>query len=198
MSEVSRIGILVFDDVEELDFVGPLEVFGMAVRLQQKGEVSIVGHDSRTVRCRHGLQVIADELLSDCADFDLFIVPGGLGARTHAVKSKPILDFIRRQPGMVASVCTGSLVLAAAGVLDGKEATTHHTAFDMLRAHPGVVVREGRRMTMHERVWTSAGISAGIDMSLALVAHLWGPSLADEISTAMEWRGAPGGDSKRI
>ncbi len=198
MREVDRIGILVFDDVEELDFVGPLEVFGMAVRLREKGAVSIVGHDSRKVRCRYGLQVVAHELISDCADFDLLIVPGGLGARTHAVKSKPILDFIRRQQGIVASVCTGALVLAAAGLLEGKEATTHHTAYDMLRAHPGVVVREGPRMTIHERVWTSAGISAGIDMSLALVADLWGRSLADEISTAMEWRGASESDWNKL
>ena len=187
MTHVDRIGILVFDDVEELDFVGPLEVFGMAVRLRQRGEVAIVAHGSRSVRCRYGLRVVADELLPECADFDLTIVPGGLGARTHAVKSAPILDFIRRQTGVVASVCTGALVLAAAGLLEGKEATTHHTAFDSLRAYPRVMVREGVRTTVNERVWTSAGISAGIDMSLALVAHLWGQPLADEISTAMEW-----------
>jgi len=191
MIDVNRIGILVFDDVEELDFVGPLEVFGMAARLRKKGDVSIVGHDAKMVRCRHGLQVIVHEQLSECADFDLFIVPGGLGARTYAVQSKPILDFIRRQPGIVASVCTGALVLAAAGLLEDKEATTHHTAFDMLRAYQRVVVREGKRLTKHARVWTSGGISAGIDMSLALVAHLWGQALADEISTAMEWRGTP-------
>ncbi len=189
MAEVDRIGILVFDDVEELDFVGPLEVFGMAVRLRKRGEVKIVAHDSREVRCRHGLRIVAHELLPHCEDFELLIVPGGLGARTHAAKNEPILDFIRRQPGIVASVCTGALVLAAAGLLDGKEATTHHTAYEMLRAYSSVAVREGPRMTTSDWIWSAAGVSAGIDMSLALVAQLWGRELADEIIRDLEWQG---------
>jgi transcriptional regulator GlxA family with amidase domain len=187
VADVDRIGILVFDDVEELDFVGPLEVFGMAVRLRQSGEVRIIAHGSREVRCRHGLQIVAHDLLPDCGNFDLLIVPGGLGARIHASKSKPILDLVRQQTGVVASVCTGALVLAAAGILAGKEATTHHSAFELLRAYPEVIVVEGQRATMNGRIWTAAGISAGVDMSLRLVAHLWGDELAAEIAEAMEW-----------
>jgi transcriptional regulator GlxA family with amidase domain len=187
VAAVYRIGILVFDDVEELDFVGPLEVFGMAVRRRQNGEVRVIAHGAREVRCRHGLRILAHDLLPGCGSFDLLIVPGGLGARIHASKSKPILDFVRRQTGMVASVCTGAIVLAAAGLLAGKKATTHHSAFELLRAYPEVIVVEGQRATMNGRIWTAAGISAGVDMSLRLVAHLWGDELAAEIAEAMEW-----------
>ena len=185
--KVNSIGILIFDDVEELDFVGPLEVFGMAVRLRKSGNVTIVAHKRKVVRCRHGLKVVAQALIPKRKPFDLLIVPGGLGARTHALKNEKILEYVSRHEGMIASVCTGALILGAAGLLKNQKVTTHHSAFNLLRRYSGLVVRKGLRMTANERIWTSAGISAGIDMSLALVSALWGERLSHRVANALEW-----------
>ncbi len=185
-----RIGILVFDDVEELDFVGPLEVFGMAPRFGAQCETVVLAEEARAIRCRHGLLVVPAQTLATCPAVDLLVVPGGLGARTHARENRRLLDFIRRQEGFVASVCTGALILAAAGVLENRTATTHHAALDLLRAYPGVRVKEGVRFVIEERLATSAGVSAGIDLALALAGSFWGGDVARQIANALEWPGA--------
>jgi transcriptional regulator GlxA family with amidase domain len=183
---MKTIGILVFDDVEELDFVGPLEVFGMASRgLEIK--ILTVAETEKEVRCHYGLQVRPDCTLAQCPSLDLLVVPGGPGARAHARMNPAILEFARKQQGFVASVCTGALVLAAAGLLKDANATTHHNRFDMLREYEGVTVEESVRMVIGERVATSAGISAGIDLSLALLAKFWGEEVAEQVADNMEW-----------
>lgn len=184
---MKTIGILIFDDVEELDFVGPLEVFGMAARHGAECRTLLIAQERKEVRCRYGIRVVAEFTFDDSPPLDLLIVPGGLGARTHARSNPRILDFVRRQQGMVASVCTGALILASAGLLDGLTATTHHTSYDLLREHPKVDVREGPRFIIHDRVATSAGVSAGIDLALALVAREWGHTLAQTVAENMEW-----------
>ena len=184
---MKTVGILLFDDVEELDFAGPYEVFGMAERF---------GADCRTVllasapqvRCRYGLRVTPDASLDDAPPLDLLIVPGGLGARTHARADRAILDFVRRQEGFVASVCTGALILAAAGLLDGLSATTHHASLHLLREYEAVDVREGVRFVMHDRIATSEGVTAGIDLALALVARFFGVPLADQLAENLAWK----------
>jgi len=182
-----RVGILVFDDVEELDFVGPLEVFGAAAVAGADCEVLTVAPHATAVTCRHGLRMIPGYTFEDVPALDVLIVPGGLGARTHARGNPHILEFVRKHSGFLASVCTGSLILAAAGILDGQEATTHHSAFDALRAFRQIKVREGVRMTIGEHVATSAGVSAGIDLAIALVEKLWGAELARTVSDDLEW-----------
>src|SRR5215470_18203733 len=107
------IGILLFDDVEELDFAGPYEVFGMAARFGAECRALLIA--DAPVRCRYGLRVLPDCSMASAPPLDLLVVPGGLGARTHARENPAILDFIRAQRGFVASVCTGALILAAAG-----------------------------------------------------------------------------------
>ena len=184
------IGILVFDDVEELDFVGPLEVFGQAQQLGAPCRVLLVASDARELRCRYGLRVRPEANLAACPQLDLLVVPGGPGARTHARANPAILAFIRQQPGAVASVCTGALILAAAGVLTGHRATTHWSALDLLRATAGVQVEAGVRMVFDGRIATSAGVSAGIDLALALVGRWWGRELAREVAHRMAWEGA--------
>lgn len=184
------IGILVFNDVEELDFVGPLEVFGQAQQLGAPCRVLLVASDEQELRCRYGLRLRPDASLTACSGLDLLVVPGGPGARTHARANPAILEFIRRQPGAVASVCTGALILAAAGVLAGHRATTHWSALDLLRATAGVQVEAGVRMVFDGRIATSAGVSAGIDLALALVGRRWGRELAREVAHRMEWDGA--------
>ncbi|GIV95419.1 MAG: AraC family transcriptional regulator [Herpetosiphonaceae bacterium] len=183
------IGILVFDDVEELDFVGPLEVFGMAGQAGADCRVLLVAAGEGEVRCRYGLQVQPHASFASCPPLDLLIVPGGLGARTHAREHPAILRFVREQPGQIASVCTGALILAAAGVLHGRRVTTHHRAFDLLRAYEGVRVEEGVRFIFDGPIATSAGVSAGIDLALALAAQRWGAALAAEVAHRMEWEG---------
>src|SRR5438445_13149106 len=121
-----KIGLLIFDQVEELDFVGPLEVFGMAQNYGANCETTIIAEEPVPIHCRHGLVVMPDQTLASCSRLDMCIVPGGLGARTHARENPRLLEFIRKQQGLVISVCTGALVLAAAGILDGLAATTHH------------------------------------------------------------------------
>jgi transcriptional regulator GlxA family with amidase domain len=185
--DVETIAILIFDDVEELDFAGPLEVFGTAVRLRGRGEVHVVALGQGEVRCRYGLRVIARNLDPKHDRYDLLILPGGPGARVAALKDNEVLQYIRSHKGIIASVCTGALVLGAAGVLAGIEATTHHAHLETLRAYAGVQVRSDKRYTHSERVWTSAGVSAGIDLALALVAHLWGAPLAEQVANNMEW-----------
>jgi transcriptional regulator GlxA family with amidase domain len=185
-AHMKTIGILVFDDVEELDFVGPLEVFGMASR-DLETKVLTIAETGNEVRCHYGLRVRPDCTLAQCPSLDLLVVPGGPGARAHARVNPQILEFVRKQQGFVASVCTGALVLAAAGVLKGENATTHHSRFDMLREYEGVSVQENVRMVIGERVATSAGISAGIDLSLALLAKFWGEQVAERVADNMEW-----------
>jgi len=182
---MKTIGILLFDDVEELDFAGPYEVFGMAARFGAECRTLLVAPSQ--VRCRYGLRVLPDVSFSDAPPLDLLIVPGGLGARTHARADRAILDFVRRQEGMVASVCTGALILAAAGLLDGLSATTHHASLHLLREYAGVDVREGVRFVMHDRIATSEGITAGIDLSLALVSRFFGESLAASLAENLAW-----------
>ena len=184
---MKTIGILVFDEVEELDFVGPLEVFGMAARFGADCETLVIAHQPEYVRCRHGLQVVPDCILQEAPALDLLIVPGGLGARTHARENPQILEFVRRQRGTVVSVCTGALILAAAGMLDGLSATTHHSSLDLLREYGQITIQEGTRFVMHERVATSAGVTAGIDLALALVAREWGHSVAESVAANLEW-----------
>ncbi len=187
MKSKITIGILVFDAAEELDFVGPLEVFGMAAEFGQPCRTVVISENAEAVRCAHGLRILPDDTIDNAPELDLLIVPGGRGARLHTRNNPKILEFVRRQKGIVASVCTGAMVLASAGVLNGLDATTHYSRFDMLRKYERVTVREGVRFVMHDRIATAAGVTAGIDLSLALVARFFGEPLAGRITKNLEW-----------
>jgi transcriptional regulator GlxA family with amidase domain len=179
------VGILIFPEAEELDFVGPLEVFGMVAEFGEPCHVLVLGEMVEPIRCAHGM--LPDRTLESALPLELLFVPGGRGARLHARNNPRILEFVRRQTGIVASVCTGAVVLAAAGLLDGIEATTHCAHYDLLRQYDKVTLREGVRFVMHDRVATSAGVTAGIDLALALVQRLYGESMADRIAQNLEW-----------
>jgi transcriptional regulator GlxA family with amidase domain len=184
-----RIGILVFDEVEELDFVGPLEVFGVASRVVGGIEVILLSKDGQRVRCRYGLSVQPDHSISNCPSLDLLVVPGGKGAQARARFDPEILSFVRahaaRMP--IASVCTGALILAEAGLLKGRKATTHWSALDMLRRYPDVEVKESVRFVRDGGIATSAGISAGIDLALAIVRDAYGEEVAKEVAHRMDY-----------
>lgn len=184
-----RVGILLFDEVEELDFVGPLEVFGIASRLVESLAVLTVSKDGRPIQARYGLRVQPDYAFGNCPPLDLLIVPGGKGAREHARYDKEIIAFVQAHAAKqrIASICTGALVLAEAGLLNGRRATTHHSAFDALRQYAQVQVVEGARFVLDEGVATSAGISAGIDLALELVRNYFGDKVAAEVAQIMEY-----------
>ena len=188
MAATIAIGILIFKEAEELDFVGPYEVFGMAAEFDAPCQTVVIAESLEPIRCAHGLRVLPDYPIGKAPALDLLIVPGGRGARMHARKNPEILEFVRQQKGTVASVCTGAIVLAAAGVLNGIDATTHCAHYDQLREYDQVRVREGVRFVMHDRIATSAGVTAGIDLSLAFVARFFGESLARRIAENLEWK----------
>lgn len=190
MPPKKNIGILIFDDVEELDFVGPLEVFGMAARLGAGCNTFLVATQEGEVRGSYGLRFLPNYTIAACPPLDLLIVPGGFGARTHARQNPAILDFLRNRKGETASVCTGALILAAAGLFQGRAATTHLSAIDLLRAYDGVEVQENVRYVFDGPISSSAGVSAGIDLALALVARMFGQPLAEKVARQLEWDSA--------
>lgn len=186
------VAILLFDDVEVLDFAGPFEVFAVTDELAgyQLFNVHTVASSPGTVRARNGLKIVPDHTLESAPQPNLLVIPGGNGSK--ALLNQPaILDWIRRkapQTELVASVCTGARVLAKAGLLDGLRVTTHHENFAEIRAlAPTASVLEDVRFTDNGRVLTAAGISAGIDLSLHIVARLHGAETAQRTAAYMEY-----------
>ena len=188
-----NVAILIFDDVEVLDFCGPFEVFSVAARLDGADafDVYTVAEELRPIVARGGLSVNPHSTLGDCPTPDIVVVPGGYGARREQ-HNRPVLDWIRnwsKRSELTLSVCTGALLLGRAGILDGLRATTHHAAFDLLRdAAPQTVIAEGDRFIDNGVVVTSAGISAGIDAALHVVARLLGEEHARATARQMEYR----------
>lgn len=187
--------VLLFDDVEVLDFAGPFEVFSVADELagRTRFHVFTVAEKPGTIVARNGLKIVPDHTLESAPAAQVLIVPGGFG--TRALLKKPaLIEWIRRQAKgaeIVLSVCTGALVLAQAGLLDGLDVTTHRENLDELaRLAPSARVHGDRRFHDHGRIATAAGISAGIDLSLHLVARLHDTATAEATARYMEyhWR----------
>lgn len=191
--------VLLFDDVEVLDFAGPFEVFSVCGRRHklEPFRVFTVAERAGPVLARNGLSVNPSFSFADCPALDILVVPGGYGTR-RAMKNPVVLEWVVRQAPQLQyllSVCTGALVLGTAGLLDGLAATTHFMAFDELRAvAPRTEIREASRIVDNGRVILSAGVSAGIDMSLHVVSRILGPEMALETARYMEWKGEGIGD----
>lgn len=192
--------ILVFDGVEVLDFAGPFEVFsrtrlepGVASRRTDESapfRVFTVAPERREIVATGGLRVVANFTLDDAPRVDLLVVPGGFGTR-QLVEHPATLDWIRRVAAdakLVTSVCTGAAVLARAGLLAGKRATTHHGSYDWLTSlDPSITVERGVRW-VDDGVVSSAGVSAGIDMAFAVVEKRCGAEVAAETARYIEYR----------
>jgi transcriptional regulator GlxA family with amidase domain len=190
-----RIGILLFDDVEELDAVGPWEVLGAwALAHPDEAEVVTLGTQAGQVRAAKGLRLYADRPLDQAGQLDVLLHPGGMGTRPM-LKDDDHLAWVRAQREQVpllTSVCTGSLVYAAAGLLAGRPATTHWASLDLLaELDPTIQVRPDDRFVDDGDMITSAGVSAGIDMALHLVARLAGADRAREIRRYIQYDPAP-------
>lgn len=186
--------ILLFDEVEVLDFAGPFEVFSVCGRRSQLEPflVTTVSERGQSIRARNGLVVTPTHSFASCPPIDLLLVPGGFGTRRE-MRNPVVLEWVAkhgRSCELLLSVCTGALVLGSAGLLDGLAATTHHMAFPELRAAaPHTAILEDARIVDNGRVILSSGVSAGIDMALHVVARLHGDDLARETSRYMEYEG---------
>jgi transcriptional regulator GlxA family with amidase domain len=191
------IGIYLFDEVEVLDFAGPFEVFTTASRVHARlhpeaariFHVITIAQKARTIMARGGLRIEPQYTIDHHPPLDVLIIPGGVV--TAQLDSRPVIDWIvqcARSSTITASVCTGAFLLGQAGLLDGKPATTHWEDLADLRAmFPDVVVQENHRWVDTGPIITSAGISAGIDMSLHLVSRLAGRELAIRTARQMEF-----------
>jgi len=195
-SEPWHINIVLFADVEELDAVGPWEVLAYWTRTYPEDgwSVSCVSRDGRPIRCSKGLVVEAHHSFADAPTPQVLLHPGGRGTRPLAQDNEH-LDWVReqrRQVPLMTSVCTGALVYAAAGLLTGRPATTHWGALEELAAlDPTVQVRPEDRFVDDGDVITSAGVSAGIDMALHLVARLAGVERAREVRRGIQYDPLP-------
>lgn len=191
-SRLRRVAILIFDDIEVLDFAGPFEVFNVAGEVNDPPpfETYTVALEDRPIRARGQLQIIPHYTLDNCPKPDIAIIPGGFGTRALMDNAR-LMDWIRQQAEeaeYLLSVCTGALLLARAGLLDGLNATTHHTAFDRLEKEAPTchIIREARYVD-NGKIITSGGISAGIDMSLYVLGRLVPVEAYDNTISEMEY-----------
>jgi transcriptional regulator GlxA family with amidase domain len=190
-----KIGILLFDDVEELDFVGPWEVFKMAREAKPDAfELLLLAERDMAVRCRGGMRVLPDATTAGCKALDVLLVPGGQGTRRE-VKNEGLLAWIAdiaANAQWVTSVCTGAVLLTAAGPARGKRVTTHWSFVKALRERgEASEVLENFRYVRDGNVVTAAGVSAGIDMALWLVGQWHGPEFARGVQRYMEYDPVP-------
>lgn len=182
-------GVLVFNQVEELDFVGPWEMLTMW-RKNANGPDNciIVSEELEPITCAKGLSINPHASFATCPPLDYLLVPGGQGTRRE-VNNPALIAFVANQARnckAVLSVCTGSFVLHTAGLLSGKKATTHWGSLDRLRALGDVSVVE-QRYVQDGNVWSSAGVSAGTDLMLAFIASIAGEEAAGKVQFAAEY-----------
>jgi transcriptional regulator GlxA family with amidase domain len=193
------VGILIFDDVEVLDFAGPFEVFSTTRPLdngssgnERSFQVFTIAERPGLVKCRGGLLVQPHHTIDDHPPLDILLVPGGYGTRREATNRR-LLDWIATQDRttkLTTSVCTGAFLLAARGLLDNLPATTHWGSIERLRStHPLIEVRDDVRYLDDGHIVTSAGVSAGIDMALHIVNRLLGEQVAQQTARDMEYVG---------
>jgi transcriptional regulator GlxA family with amidase domain len=181
------LGALLYHDFELLDLFGPLEMFG---NMQGAVTVRTVATTPGLVRSAQGPSAHAELGLDDCPPLDLLLIPGGIGTRT-AIDDQPLIAWLRdraEQLEIAMTVCTGTALLAQAGLLDGRRATTNKMFFAWPESTWPAVrwVREARWVE-DGKFWTSSGVSAGIDMALAVIARIAGPETADMLATATEY-----------
>ena len=197
---MTAVGIVVFDGAEELDFVGPWEVFTASAALRAEAEVDgsaddrvvLVAESSAPVRCAKGLRVLPDLTFADVTALDVVVVPGGRGTRRE-VENPLLLDWLRTVDATTTwttSVCTGSFLLHASKVADGRRLATHWGSEDRLAALGANVVREAR-FVRDGKVVSSQGVSAGIDMALWVVGQLHSPAHARRVQRYIQYDPAP-------
>ncbi len=188
-SRAGSFGILLFPGVEELDAIGPWEMAALWAR-QPGGprECLMIGQGEGPITCAKGLVLLPQASFATAPPLEVLLVPGGLGTRTE-VNNAALITFIRQQAAhcrAVLSVCTGAFLLQAAGLLSGKRATTHWASLERLRALGDVEVVE-ERFTRDGAIWTAAGISSGIDLTLQFIAEMAGEEAAAQVQLEAEY-----------
>ncbi|ANY65694.1 AraC family transcriptional regulator [Paenibacillus sp. BIHB 4019] len=193
-----KVGILLFNEVEVLDFAGPFEVFAVTTLnwgqedAYHPFQVSTISENGALVTAKNGLKVTPDYSFADAPVFDVLVIPGGMGTR-HEIHNKVLLAWIKQQSEQVkwmTSVCTGAFLLAEIGLLNGKRATTHWASIERMRTQfPQTTIVENVKYVDEGNVITSAGISAGIEMSLHMVGRILGPQAARNTARSMEYDG---------
>lgn len=182
-------GILVFNQVEELDFVGPWEMLTMWQKnANGPANCIIVGQSTKPIMCAKGLSINPHVSFATCPPLDYLLVPGGQGTRLE-VSNSVLIDFVANQAKSckaVLSVCTGSFLLHAAGLLAGRKATTHWGSLERLRALGDVTVVE-QRYVQDGNIWSAAGVSAGTDLMLAFIGSVAGDAVAGKVQLASEY-----------
>lgn len=182
------IGIVIFPNVEELDFVAPFEVLSYINKIQSSStKVFLIAPTLEPVHAFNGLRVLPDVTLENCPKVDILLFPGGKG-RTQWMKEPSMQEFIKKyqeEATYLASVCTGAFFLAEAGVLLGKEATTYHSAFDELSRYGVNVVSS--KVVQDGKIITAGGVSSGMELGFYLLRELFGVALAQEVAEKIEY-----------
>ena len=182
------VGVLLFPQVEELDFVGPFEILSYINKIRPEStKVLLIAESAEPVKAFNGMKIIPDVTMANCPQLDILVAPGGKG-RYAAMKNTAIKEFIQQQAQKakyITSVCTGAFLLAEAGLLKNKKATTYHTALAELAAYsvdvlPQKVVRENN-------IITAAGVSSGIELGLYLLKEEFGAAVAQEVADKIEY-----------
>jgi transcriptional regulator GlxA family with amidase domain len=193
----TRIGIALFDGAEELDWAGPWEVLSYWARYKPEDDIEVftVARDnSRPIECAKGLRVLADHSWDSAPEIDVLVYPGGSGTRAMLgdEEVRSWLRSVHQRARLTTSVCTGAFILADAGLLEGRAATTHWSDFDELLGIDGSIeARPEARFVDEGDIITAAGISAGIDMALYLIVRLHSEDRAREIKRRLQYEPDP-------
>ena len=183
-----NIGILIFPDVEEMDFVGPFEVLSYINKIRPDStRVQLVAETPDAVRAYNGMWILPDATLEDCPALDILVVPGGKG-RIKAMKNINLIQFIQKQTAharYITSVCTGAFLLAEAGLLTGKKATTYHECFDELSGYNVEVVAD--KVVSAGNIITAGGVSSGIELGFYLLRELYGAEISQTVADKIEY-----------
>lgn len=189
--KLTNVGILLFDEVEVLDFAGPFEVFAITQRNNKKVFNVFTVAEKKELTARNGLEVNAKYFLDDCPDIDILVIPGGYGAEHVELYNEALIEWVKKQhqsAKITFSICTGAFILAEAKILDGLKATTHWMDYDRLENdYPHVNVIRNVRYVDEDKVITAGGISSGINTSLYLISRLLGADIAVETAKRMEF-----------
>jgi transcriptional regulator GlxA family with amidase domain len=183
-----KIYFLIYDKVEELDLVGSWELIGLLADKRLCEKPKLITLNSMTPSGEHGMRFSADFLFSNCDMPDVIIVPGGSGART-AMLDQDVLKFLQKaekECSAILSICTAMYLMQKAGLLAGRRTTTHWAFLDHLKQDPEVIVVE-ERFVKHGKIWSSAGVSAGMDMTLAFISETYGENIASDIQLEAEY-----------
>lgn len=189
---MKNVGIYLFNKVELLDFAGPYEVFSTTSESNDNKSFRVftISEDGGAIKSVNGLIVIPDYSFSNHPKIDILIIPGGEGTKAE-IKKKKVMEWVNKTQGsaeIMATVCSGARIPAVLGLLDGLEATTHHSVIDdVKKLAPNVIIDHTKRFIDNGKIMTSGGISAGIDLSLHIVKKLCGEDVAKKTMEYMEY-----------